>query len=450
MVRYAVPGLGKVKRAFVRSQRFDYARAMLSASPQELHMLEDECAHGDGLSDVSLVVTAFAVYAVPGRDGTEDVQDVYYVSVNVAYNDPSLPTTEGRVSFPLPCIDVLIKPYDAPVMHAPVPAPAVHAAPVAPAAAAAAPALPGNVLTAMVTPTPIVLSKPFDPTMMPHAPVRAAFARELTSKHWTGQPDPDRVSQLLDNVSPGMKKQLVADGALTMGVDAVFDHLERRFPCIRTKSDLIHEIFSRRCTDSTNVRDSTGAMLADYVDANGFTDLAAFDASLSAEQRRVTYPDVAAALIKSLPPADRPAFARDGRRIARACTTLGPLHELRFDINDVYDARLSASSKVRSALGKAPKSTDKLLKTIESLQAELKAAKQKKQGRGKKAKGGDNPFPSGMPNCKHCKGDPLEVDGYPGKGRHWHAKCPKNPANAPKVEDVTEAEQDSGSGSDSD
>ena len=79
MVRYAVPGLGKVKRAFVRSQRFDYARAMLSASPQELHMLEDECAHGDGLSDVSLVVTAFAVYAVPGRDGTEDVQDVYYV-----------------------------------------------------------------------------------------------------------------------------------------------------------------------------------------------------------------------------------------------------------------------------------------------------------------------------------------------------------------------------------
>ena len=131
MARYAAPGLGKVKRAFARSQRFDYARAMLSASPQELHMLGGGCAHGDGLPDASLVATAFAVYAAPGRDGTEGVQDVYYVSVNVAYNDPGLPTTEGRVSFPLPCIDVLIKPYDAPVMHAPAPAPAAHAAPVA-------------------------------------------------------------------------------------------------------------------------------------------------------------------------------------------------------------------------------------------------------------------------------------------------------------------------------
>ena len=423
---YSEPGIGQLDAGHIDSASFAYVKGLVNEG--EWAALDTVSSDSPGLSDLRFSVHGHGEDTFTDPEGGEvSRQRSWYVSVEVASSGEGEPEF-GPSMFPVRFDQLVLCPDHLPVKRGRASPPPVSPAPLLAGGAHAT-------LTTVITPADIVMSPAFNPTTTPIVAWKAQFLRKISSCHQDQQPDTAKVEQLVANLAPAIGDQAVADGILSKTVDQAFEYIATTFKCVASAPAVMREIRTRKCTDATDVTaDFTGKIMVDACNAHGHQTLEAWDATMTAAERALIYSDLASTMLTGMAPAARSAFTRNMDSLIDECVTLEKLNAVRADLNAEYTNRMKFTKKASSNIAAAGTTgPDKLLKRNQELegqlakqQAEIKKLKSKSKGK----KGGKK-FPADMSDCRHCADAPVEVEGFPGPGRHWNKLCPKAPNNQP-------------------
>lgn len=416
---YQAPGIGQLDSSHIDSDSFSYVEGLVT--DEEWAALNAVDAEAPGLSAPRFAVHGHGEgpFTEPGEDAAPRLRS-WYVPVEVADVDGT--PTFGTSMFPVRYDQLVMSPGHLPIKRD------VSPRPPAPPPAAAAGGTQAT-LTTVITPTSVVMSPAFNPATTPIVAWQAQLMRKPRPCHQGSQPGAAKIEQLVANLAPAIGDQAIADGILSKTIDEAFAYLTSTFKCAKSTSAVMREARTRKCTDATGVAaDYTGKILVDACNAHGHQALEAWGASMSEPERALIYSDLAATMLTGMAPAARSAFTRDMGRTIDECTTLAKLNAIRTELNAEYINRMKfrKTTSANAATGssdKLPQRNKELEQQLAKQQSEIKQLKSKP-----KRNKGNKPFPSSMPNCRHCADAPVEVEGFPGAGRHWHRACPKAPA----------------------
>ena len=427
-IMYTSYGFGRISAGTFNGTRFKHVRE--AAAADEVQLAKDAGTDGDGKVNLDFRITGLLPSAAFPNASSEWKTAKAYILAFPDVGDPADTTLHGS-TFIAPTTLVEEDSLRMPVYN-PTPAPA-------PVAAAAS----------MVREAPRLFTMPqvFEPGNTRPAEWIAEAKKALLDDNYDGQPAPKIIGALLANVNPSVAKSAeTLHGARAMSVDAFYDLL-RTYKCNTSRVTTRAQVRARTWGPGENwaagIGEQITAMAETYM--SGDDTFKVWLGKQSAERQEEVCQDIATTIIDSAP-------ARAASSLVDIKTQL-VAQTKDFDGIMVVHQRLLDQAQVIAGFDRTnskpgvyhvdtttqpPTATDskveQLTDMLQGLVLQIDALSSRdrahgdKNGKNKKVRFDKKEWKfdiNHLATCRHCKDDPISVDG--GKpGHHLHRDCPND------------------------
>ena len=238
--------------------------------------------------------------------------------------------------------------------------------------------------------------------------------------------------QLRANISPEIRKALIADGGRDMSCAQAFECLATEYPSIQSGAALRRRLAEQRCTNRENVAAFVADMVAQYLSSYNVETVTEL-ATKYGHHAGPVFQEIGLALAGSIAPDAQSSFALVEDELVNGCTSGNGLRDMRRAITKEHVARARhAGSGSRSA----PTRTDVLTvdtavtRLITELTSKVTAleATMAKSAPGRSSRTGERKWHARLGKCKCCAEAPASLDGGE-PGGHFHSTCPSKAAS---------------------